>query len=79
MITVKKYGAVWCPNCKTLTKILGDKEFEEIDIEQNMEEARELNIKQLPTTIFYKGDEIVERITGLFSVEKFDEIVKKWQ
>lgn len=79
MIIVKKFGADWCPSCKTLTKMLAEREYEEVDIEKDMDEARKLNIKQLPTTIFYKDEEIVERITGLFSAEKFDEIIEKWQ
>ncbi len=58
--------------------MLQGKEYTEVDIEENMDECRELNIKQLPTVIFFKDGEAVERITGLFSAEKFDEIIEKY-
>lgn len=78
MIKVKKWSASWCKNCDTLDKMLAGKEYEKIDVEENMDDARKLNIRNLPCIIFYKDGEIVERITGLFSAEKFDEIIEKY-
>jgi thioredoxin 1 len=78
MIKVQKWGGSWCESCKTLSKILQEKDIEEVDVEENMDEARKLNIRHLPVTIFFKDGEAVERITGLFSAEKFDEIIEKY-
>lgn len=79
MIIVKKYEGSWCTHCKALDSNLKGRDYTSVDVEQNIEESARLNIRNLPTTIFFKDGEIVERITGLFSAEKFDEIIEKYK
>ena len=79
MITIKKYSASWCNPCKQLDKILEGKEYEIVDIEENIEESASLGIRNVPTVIFFKNGEVVERKVGLFTVDEFDKIVDKWQ
>jgi len=79
MITVKKYSASWCFPCKQLDKNLEGKKYEIVDVEDNIEESALFGIRNLPTVIFFKDGEIVERKVGIFSAQEFDEIIEKWQ
>ena len=79
MIIVKKYSASWCDPCKQLDKILEGKEYETVDIEENIEEASLFRIRNVPTVIFFKDGEVVDRKVGLFTADEFDKIVEKWQ
>jgi thioredoxin 1 len=78
MIKAVKFSASWCNPCKTLTKVLEGKSYEEVDIEDNMEDARRLGIRNVPTLVFFKNDKEVERVSGVISAEKFDEIIEKY-
>lgn len=59
-----KFEASWCQPCKTLSAIMEGLELpvpvERIDIDQNMQRAREYNIRSVPTLVLVdeQGTEI---------------------
>lgn len=79
MITIKKYSLIGCAPCKQLDKILEGKEYEIVDIEENIEESASLGIRNVPTVIFFKDGEVVDRKVGLFTADEFDKIVDKYK
>ena len=66
-----QYTATWCNPCKMLTPRLSnlsnkytDVTFVKVDIEENMDSARELNITTVPTVMIYDGTTLINRSTG---------------
>ena len=67
-----QYTASWCGPCKQLTPRLSnlsnkysDVTFVKVDVDENMDTARELFISSVPTVIIYDGDVVVDRSTGV--------------
>lgn len=65
------YFAKWCGPCKTLMPRLSalqsdypNIKFVSIDVDENMPHAVDAGIRSVPTVIFYKGEEQVDRSTG---------------
>lgn len=53
---VLKFSASWCGPCKMLSTVIGDMgdlpmQLEEVDIDQNMELAKQYGIRGVPTMI----------------------------
>ena len=66
-----QYTASWCSPCKQLTPRLSnlsnkytDVTFVKVDVDENMESARELLISTVPTVMIYNGLTLVNRSTG---------------
>ena len=66
-----QYTASWCGPCKSLTPRLSnlsnkysDVIFVKVDVDENMDAAKELFISSVPTVIIYNGDTLVNRSTG---------------
>jgi thioredoxin 1 len=66
-----QYTASWCGPCKSLTPRLSnlsnkytDVTFVRVDVDENMEAARELLISSVPTIMIYDGNTLVNRSTG---------------
>ena len=69
--SVMYFTATWCPPCKMIAPIydeLSDKypdvAFGKIDVDDNQESAVEFEISAVPTFIFSKGDESVNKFSG---------------
>ena len=63
---------LWCVPCKQLMPKLELLEeqyknvvFVKIDVDENMELAKDLGIRSVPTVIIYKGNELVNRSQGV--------------
>ena len=66
-----QYTASWCGPCKSLTPRLSnlsnkytDVTFVRVDVDQNMDAARELFISTVPTVMIYDGQTLVNRSAG---------------
>jgi thioredoxin 1 len=67
------FGAEWCGPCRALAPIVEDlaKEYEgrlkvgTVDIDKAQATAKRFGIMSVPTIIFFKGGEAVDKITGL--------------
>ena len=78
-LSVIKYGASWCGPCRVLAPILegvsqkfDDVNFGEIDVDSQQEIAREQGIRSVPTIIFFKNGEIIERLVGLQQADFYE-------
>lgn len=80
-LVVVDCGAAWCGPCKKLTPILeelgvsmGDKiDVVYVDVGEQPALAREHGVMSLPTVLFFKNGEILDRIIGLVGKDKIIE------
>ncbi|MEG1499878.1 MAG: thioredoxin [Clostridia bacterium] len=78
------FFATWCGPCKMLAPILesaakelGDScDIFKMDIDENMELAREYGIMSVPTMIVFKNGEIKEKLVGLRQKNQIVEMLK---
>jgi len=78
-LSVVKYGASWCGPCRVLAPIMDgvstkfdDVNFGEIDVDAQSEITREQGVRSVPTIIFFKKGEIVERMVGLQQADFYE-------
>ena len=71
-MVVVDFWAEWCAPCKIVGPILDeiskemtDVHFKKLNIDQNQQVAQSLQITAIPTIIFYKDGEIIDKIVGL--------------
>ena len=77
--------ATWCNPCRTLLPIIeevstdyhGKLSVGKLDADENMELAKELNVRSLPTILIYKDGEVVDRSTGLITKQAIIGMVSK--
>jgi len=77
--------ADWCGPCKQLSPIidevsseLGDKVVVgKMDADANLEFVKTLNVRNIPTILYYKNGEVIERTSGLKTKNEILSIVNK--
>jgi thioredoxin 1 len=82
-LTMVDVWAPWCGPCRTLTPII-EKVSEEknvkllkINADESGDLATSLGVRGIPTVIFFKGDQEVDRIVGLKQAISYNEIIEK--
>ena len=65
------FSADWCTNCVAQKKRLEQAgvEFEVVDVDNDMQKAKQYGVRGLPTTVVLSGSEVFKQFTGLTSVE----------
>ena len=81
MIKIIDFYAPWCAPCKMMAKTLEefqashpDVKIEKINVDEDVEAAQEYEIRSIPTLIFFKDGEQVDKLVGVLSK---DQLVEK--
>ena len=83
-ITVIDFWATWCGPCKMLSPIMEElaQKFKDkvkiakVDIDNNQQLTEKLDISAVPTMIFFKDGNEVERFTGVKSQEEITQKIE---
>lgn len=82
IIKLEKYGAVYCMPCKVMDKTLNELkqkmpiEIVKFDADEDEEHFDDMNIKSVPTLIFYnENGEEVRRTTGNKTLQQIIDII----
>ena len=82
---VVDFWAVWCGPCKMIaphveavaTEMAGQAVVAKVDVDSNRGIASRFGIQSIPTMLFFKGGQVVDRMVG--GQHKKDDIKKKLQ
>jgi thioredoxin-like negative regulator of GroEL len=75
---IEYYGASWCTACKFVKPIVESLEgiaVEIVDVEQQMDRAAKLGIRNLPTLILLENGEEIKRLSGNKSKKEIEELL----
>lgn len=83
-LVVVDFFATWCGPCQMLSPILielekeycENVEFYKVDVDESQDCAMRYGITAMPTLLFFKNGEELERKVGFLTKEELEEIIK---
>ncbi|MBI2264194.1 MAG: thioredoxin [Armatimonadetes bacterium] len=78
--TIVDFYAPWCPSCQQYAptveavaeKYDGDLRVAKLNTDENKQTAKQYNVKNIPTTLFFKGGKLVKRLVGNIDQAKLE-------
>ena len=82
---VVDFWATWCGPCRMVSPIIselaevyeGKVVIGKCDVEENEDLAAEFGIRNIPTILFFKGGEVVNKLVGAQAKAKIDEAIQQ--
>lgn len=76
------FWAQWCDPCRLMHPIIEDLaktySVEQIDVDENVDLAKQYGIRSIPTFVILRDGEEVERIVGAVTKEKLIELMESY-
>ena len=82
---VVDFWATWCGPCRMVSPIIselaevyeGKVVVAKCDVEENEDLTAEYGIRNIPTILFFKGGDVVNKLVGAQSKAKIDEAIQQ--
>ena len=81
---VVDFWAEWCGPCKVLSPIIDEVStkfpnipFGKLNVDDNPSTANKFTIRSIPTIIFFKGGEVIDKHIGSISISALEDKINK--
>jgi thioredoxin 1 len=76
-----KFSASWCQPCKSLAANfkhvdMGDVTLKEVDIDENLDLAKEYGVRGVPTMVLLEDGKEIKRNVGVLMADKIEEFIR---
>jgi len=83
-LVIVDFSATWCPPCRLIEPILDeiaaqrpDIRVMAIDTDQNLQTTVRFNVRSMPTILFFRDGQLVDRIVGAVPKLRIDATIDK--